>query len=126
MKDERIVENAAFIGDEVLAPGLDLLVERHPSVGEVRGLGVFWAVELVKDKTTREPIAPYGGTSAAMTELMTACKARGLLPLIAGNRVHVVPPCTVSEAEAKEGIALLDDALSVVDRHCEGRGTEAP
>jgi taurine--2-oxoglutarate transaminase len=60
-----------------------------------------------------------------MTELMTACKDRGLLPLIAGNRVHVVPPCTVSEAEAKEGITLLDDALSVVDRHCGGRSREA-
>jgi taurine--2-oxoglutarate transaminase len=125
MKEERVVENAAFIGDEVLAPGLGELVKRHPSVGEVRGLGVFWAVELVKNKTTREPIAPYGGTSPAMTELMAACKKLGLLPLIAGNRVHVVPPCTVSEAEAKQGIALLDEALSVVDSHCEGLSGEA-
>jgi taurine--2-oxoglutarate transaminase len=114
MKDERIVENAALIGKEVLGPFLTELADRHPSVGEVRGLGVFWALELVKDKHTREAL-PYGGTSSAMTELLAACKERGLLPLIAGNRVHVVPPCTVTEGEAKEGVTLLDEALSAVE-----------
>ncbi len=69
MKEEGIVENAARIGENVLGPGLRELVDKHPCVGEVRGLGVFWALELVKDKATREPIAPYGGTSPAMADL---------------------------------------------------------
>jgi taurine--2-oxoglutarate transaminase len=119
MKEEGMVENAAWIGENVLGPGLRELVGKHPCVGEVRGLGVFWALDLVKDKATREPIAPYGGTSPAMTDLMNACKQRGLLPFSQFNRVHAVPPCNVSEAEAREGIAILDEALSVADAYCD-------
>ncbi|RMI28914.1 aspartate aminotransferase family protein [Nocardia stercoris] len=117
MTEERIVENAAEIGERVLGPGLRELAQRHPSIGEVRGLGVFWAVELVRDRATREPLAPYGGTSPAMNELVAACRARGLLPFVNFNRLHVVPPCVITEAEAKEGLAILDRALIVADAH---------
>ncbi len=117
MKDEHIVENAARVGREVLGPGLRELAERHPSIGEVRGLGVFWALDLVRDRETREPLAPYGGSSPAMDALVAACKAQGLLPFTNFNRLHVVPPCTISDTEAKEGLAMLDSALTVADGH---------
>ncbi|MFD4438183.1 aspartate aminotransferase family protein [Nocardia sp. NPDC058519] len=117
MTDERIVENAADIGAKVIGPGLRELAQRHPSIGEVRGLGVFWALELVRDRTTREPLAPYGGTSPAMNELVAACRAGGLLPFVNFNRLHVVPPCVITEAETKEGLAILDQALTVADAH---------
>ncbi|HEX2307844.1 MAG TPA: aspartate aminotransferase family protein [Jatrophihabitantaceae bacterium] len=117
MRDEGIVENAGRIGREVLGPGLADLAARHPSIGEARGLGVFWALDLVKNRTTKEPLAPYGGTSPAMNELVAACKARGLLPFTNYHRLHVVPPCTVSDADAKEGLAMLDEALSVADAY---------
>jgi taurine--2-oxoglutarate transaminase len=117
MRDAQMVENADRVGREVLGPGLRELAERHPAVGDVRGLGVFWAVELVKDRSTKEPLAPYGGTSPAMNELVAACKQRGLLPFTNYNRLHVVPPCNVSEAEAKDGLAILDEALAVADAH---------
>lgn len=125
MAEEGIVENAARIGEQVVGPGLRELAERHPSVGEVRGLGVFWALELVRDRATREPLAPYGGTSPAMTEVVAACRAAGLLLFVNFNRLHVVPPCTISEAEAKEGMAILDEALASADRHARpiGPGT---
>ncbi len=119
MREERIVEHAAQIGAEVRGPGLRALAERHPSIGEVRGLGVFWAIELVKNRATKEPLAPYGGTSPAMSELEHACLNRGLLPFTNFNRLHVVPPCTVSEAEAREGLGILDEALRTVDAYCE-------
>ena len=119
MRDEGIVENAARIGSDVLGPGLAELGERHPVVGEVRGLGVFWALDLVKDRATREMLAPYGGSSEAMNLLVAGCKARGLLPFTNYNRLHVVPPCTVSDAEAKEGLAILDEVLTEVDRYYE-------
>jgi taurine--2-oxoglutarate transaminase len=115
MKEEGIVENAARIGAEVLGPGLRELAGRHPVIGEVRGLGVFWALDLVANRETREMLAPYGGSSAAMTALLADCKARGLIPFANYNRLHVVPPCTVSESEAKEGLAILDEALAVAD-----------
>lgn len=120
MHDEAIVENAASIGETVLGPSLRELAERHPSIGDVRGLGVFWALELVVDRATKEPVTPYGGSSPTMDELVAACKARGLIPFTNYNRLHVVPPCTITEAEAKEGIAILDEALESVDAHYRG------
>ena len=120
MKEEGIVENAARIGEDVLGPGLRELAERHPVIGEVRGLGVFWALDLVTNRETREPLAPYGGTSPAMAELGAEIKKRGALPFMNFNRLHVVPPCTVTEAEAKEGLAILDEAFAVVDKHYAG------
>jgi taurine---2-oxoglutarate transaminase len=117
MEDEGIVANAARIGDEVLGPCLRDIARRHPSVGEVRGAGVFWAVELVADRRTREPLAPYGSSSPAMNATIAACKTAGLLPFANFNRIHVVPPCTVSEAEARQGLAILDDALDTADAH---------
>lgn len=118
MREEGVVEHAAQLGKTVIGPELKTIAERHPSVGEVRGLGVFWALDLVKSKETREPLTPYNASGAAakpMNDLVAACKARGLWPFANMNRVHVVPPCTTSEAEAKEGLAILDEALNVAD-----------
>ncbi|MFJ6772241.1 aspartate aminotransferase family protein [Kitasatospora sp. NPDC091257] len=120
MAEEGIVENARHIGENVLGPGLRELAERHPSIGEVRGLGVFWALDLVKDRETREPLVPYnaaGAANAPMAELAAACKQRGLWPFVNMNRFHVVPPCTVTEEEAKTGLAVLDEVLSLTDAH---------
>ena len=119
-KAEGIVENAAAIGRDVLGPGLRELAERHPVIGEVRGLGVFWALDLVKDRATREMLAPYGGSSPAMAALGAELKKRGVLPFMNFNRLHVVPPCTITAEEAKEGLAALDEALAVVDGFYEG------
>ncbi|MCM2577746.1 aspartate aminotransferase family protein [Streptomyces meridianus] len=121
MAEEGIVENAARIGEDVLGPGLRDLAERHPSVGEVRGMGVFWALDLVRNKETREPLVPYnaaGEANAPMAEFAAACKKRGLWPFVNMNRTHVVPACTIGEAEAKDGLAALDAALAVADAHC--------
>ncbi|WP_190084086.1 aspartate aminotransferase family protein [Streptomyces longisporoflavus] len=120
MADEGIVENAARVGAEIIAPGLAELAERHPSVGEVRGLGMFWALELVKDKQTREPLVPYnaaGEANAPMAAFGAAAKKQGLWPFINMNRTHVVPPCNITDTEAKEGLAALDAALTEADKH---------
>ncbi|MGX8906948.1 aminotransferase class III-fold pyridoxal phosphate-dependent enzyme [Streptomyces netropsis] len=120
MAEEGIVENADRLGEHVLGPGLRALAERHRSVGEVRGMGVFWALELVKDRTTREPLVPYnaaGEAAAPMNAFAAACKKSGLWPFVNMNRTHVVPPCTLTEDEAREGLAILDEALTVADTH---------
>lgn len=119
MAEEKIVENASRIGRDVLGPGLADLADRHPIIGEARGLGVFWALDLVKNRDTKEPLAPYGGSSPAMTQLVTECKARGLMPFTNFNRMHVVPPCTVSDAEAAEGLEILDEVFTLMDSHYE-------
>ncbi len=123
MDEEGIVENAARLGETVLGPGLREIAGRHPSVGEVRGTGVFWALDLVRDRETREPLVPYNASAAdnkPMADFAAACKQRGLWPFVNMNRTHVVPPCTITEAEAKDGLAALDEALSVADAHTAG------
>ena len=115
MEDEGMVANAARIGSEVLGPGLADLAARHPSVGEVRGLGVFQAIELVANPQTREPLAAYGGSSPAMNAVIAACKSGGLLPFANFNRIHAVPACNISDAEVAEGLQILDAALTVAD-----------
>jgi taurine--2-oxoglutarate transaminase len=111
MEDDRVVEHAAALGEEVFRPGLAELARKHEWVGEVRGTGAFWAVELVADRATREPLAPYGGSSPAMNLLVAECKRRGLLPFVNYNRVHLVPPLTTSALEVTEAIEILDEAL---------------
>ncbi|MBI5161595.1 MAG: aspartate aminotransferase family protein [Micrococcales bacterium] len=106
-EQERIPENAARIGRDALGPGLAALAERHPVIGEVRGLGVFWALDLVADAATREPVG-----AAVVGRIKAECLARGLLPFSADNRIHVVPPCTVSDDEVQRALAIYDEAFT--------------
>lgn len=126
MRDEGMVEHAAWLGTHVLGPGLRDIAARHPSVGEVRGLGVFWALELVRDRGTREMLVPYAATpaeSGPVTEVMAACRRGGLWPFANYNRIHVTPPCNLSAAEAAEGLAVLDRALAAADAHTTARSS---
>ena len=121
MSEEKMVEHAAQIGQDVIKPLIEALAAKHKVIGEVRGLGVFWAIELVKDRDTHEPRAPYGGSSPAMGELMGACKKAGMIPFMNFNRIHICPPCNVSEAELREGFAILDAALTSIAAHYTGK-----
>lgn len=120
MREEGVNENAARVGAEIIGPGLREIAERHPSVGEVRGLGVFWAVELVRDRETREMLVPYaagGELARPVDEVVAACKEGGMWPVYNYNRIHVVPPCTITDEEAREGLAILDQALYAADKY---------
>ena len=122
-EDEDVLGHARMLGEEVIGPELAKIADKHPSVGEVRGLGVFWALELVTDRDTRAPLVPYNASGAAakpMLDFAAACKAQGLWPFTHFNRTHVVPPCTTSVEEVHEGLAILDDALTVADTYYTG------
>jgi len=122
-KEEGLIEHARMLGAEVFGPELQSLKARHPSVGDVRGLGVFWAVELVKNRETREMLVPYnaGGEAAKpMNDVVSACKAKGLWPFAHFNRIHTVPPINISPEDAKQGLAILDEALDAADTFYEG------
>ena len=120
MQDEQIVPNAARLGTDIIGPELRAMAERHPVIGEVRGTGVFWALDLVTDRATKEMIAPYGGTSDAMNTLVAACKKEHLLPFTNGNRLHIVPPCNISDEDLRTGLAIVDRALTAVDAFYTG------
>ncbi len=109
MHDEDVVGNAARVGADVIGPALADLAAGNPLVGEVRGTGVFWAVELVRDRTTREPV-----DAATVARVRALCLERGVLPFVAENRVHVVPPCVVTPDEARTGLAVLAGVLDDV------------
>jgi len=122
-EEEGIVEHARMLGTDVIGPELAKFAANHPSVGDVRGLGVFWAIELVRDRETREPLVPFnaaGPDAAPMGAIIAACKERGLWPFTHFNRVHVVPPCTITVDELRDGLAALDEALTVADGYVTG------
>lgn len=122
-REQGTIEHARRLGEEVFKPALQAMRDRHPSVGDVRGLGAFWAIELVRDRATREPLVPFnaaGADNAPMVEFAYACKRHGLWPFVVGNRVHVVPPLIIDEQTLRDGLAIIDEALDVADRYCVG------
>ncbi|CAB4903501.1 unannotated protein [freshwater metagenome] len=118
--EERILERSRHLGAEVFGPGLEELKAKHPSVGDVRGLGCFWAIELVKNRETKEMFVPFnasGADAAPMVEVVTACKAAGLSPFAHFNRLHVTPPLVISDEDARLGLEIIDQALLLADKH---------
>jgi len=120
MKDEKMVENAAMIGESIIGPALIELARKHLMIGDVRGQGVFWSLDLVTNRATREPMAPYGSSSPAMNEIVAECKKLGLMPFNNFNRIHLNPPCNVSVDDAKLGLDILDRALTAMQHHYKG------
>ncbi|MFM7069337.1 MAG: aspartate aminotransferase family protein [Actinomycetes bacterium] len=113
---------AAALGEDVIRPTLEAMKERHPSIGEVRGLGCFFAIELVRDRATRAPLVPFnaaGDDAAPMAAVVGACKERGVWPFAHFNRVHVAPPLVITPDELRAGLAGIDEALTVADGFVE-------
>jgi taurine--2-oxoglutarate transaminase len=118
-KEEGIVENSAAMG-EVLAEELPKLAERHPSIGEVRGHGLFWGLELVRNRDTREPLVPFnaGGEAAEpITRLYKAALEAGLYLFVHWNVIMVAPPLNITREELDEGLGILDGVLSIADEY---------
>ena len=121
-KEEKIVEHARMLGKDVIGPALEKMKAKHQSVGDIRGLGVFWAIELVKNRETCEPYVPFnasGPDAKPMMDLIVACKERNLWPFTHFNRIHVVPPCNTPVEDVKKGLAIIDEVLDIADKHCK-------
>jgi taurine--2-oxoglutarate transaminase len=106
MAEEGIVDNARMIGQDHLGPGLKALAAKHVLIGEARGVGLFWALEMVSDRVKKTPLAP-----AVMAQMKAAFQARGLLTFIVENRIHVVPPCIVNPAQVAQALAIFDEVI---------------
>ena len=120
MKEEKMLENATMIGETILGPGLKELAKKHKIIGDIRGAGVFWGIDMVSDRATHAPLAPYGASSPAMNELVAACKNHGLMPFNNFNRIHLCPPCNISVEDAKLGLEMFDKALTEMGKHYTG------
>jgi taurine--2-oxoglutarate transaminase len=102
----------------VLGDRLRELMERHESIGEVRGKGLFWGIELVRDRETREPLVPFnasGEAFAPVAKLMKAAMERGLYLMTHWNVIIVAPPLTITREELDEGLGVLDEVLGQVE-----------
>lgn len=120
-EQEDIVGQARRLGTDVLGPALAELCERHPCIGEVRGLGVFWALDLVRNPQTGDPIG-----QESLDACIAICHQQGLWPLPEANRIHIVPPCNIAVADVHSGITVLDEALTQLDHHCVNSRADSP
>jgi taurine--2-oxoglutarate transaminase len=109
-EEEGVVDHARMLGNELIGPRLHEMAQQRRAVGEVRGLGVFWAIEIVADPESRAPV-----DAATMGRLATFCKQNGVWPFIAANRIHVVPPCNIALDDAHSGLDVIDQALALLD-----------
>ena len=115
MKEDKIVEHAAAMGP-VLKRMLSDLGESHPSVGDVRNIGLFGILELVKDRKTKEPMAPWNSSSLEMSALKKFCIDNGLFLYTHWHTVLIIPPLIITEAQLQDGVDVLDKALEITDK----------
>ncbi len=115
---DNILQRVKDLGTRIVEPTVRGWLETHPSLGDVRGTGLFWALELVSNPETREPLVPFnasGAAAAPMNAVAAACKAAGLWPFVHFNRLHIAPPLVITEEELVRGLAIIDEALTVAD-----------
>jgi len=116
-REEGLVENARAMG-AILKEGLEELKARHPSLGDVRSIGLFSVIELVKDKETKEPLAPWNAKPhemGVMAQVPGALQERGMYTFCKWNWIFVVPPLSINEMELREGLRILDEVLGITD-----------
>jgi len=114
-EEDHLIENAKRMG-VVLADLLKDLQARHPSVGAVRSIGLFGIVELIRNRRTKEPMAPFNGTSEEMQALGKFFRQEGLYTFVRWNVFFTNPPLCITEQQLREGFAIIDRALEITDR----------
>ena len=114
-----MVGNSQRLG-AVLARHHRRLQERHPCIGATRSIGLFGALELVRDRRTKEPLAPFNGTSPEMKAIGQALLEAGLYTFVRWNTIMTNPPLCINEAELDEGFEILDSVLEIGDRALAG------
>jgi len=117
-EDEQIVPHAKQMG-VVMAAHLERLRQKHPSVGDSRSVGLFGAMELVKNKATKEPLVPYNGSHPAVEKMTAFLKQKGLYSYVHWNIVHTIPPLVITEEQLDEAFAIFDEALYITDEACD-------
>ena len=114
MEEDRLVDRARKTGT-VMSQLLADLAARHRSVGAVRSIGLFGVIELVRNRKTMEPMAPFNGTSPEMAALGRFFRQEGLFTFVRWNYFFTNPPLAITEAELREGFAIIDRALAITD-----------
>jgi taurine---2-oxoglutarate transaminase len=114
-EEDHLIENARRMGAVMTQLGAELQA-KHPSVGAVRSIGLFGIVELVRNRKTRQPMAPFNGTSKEMTELGNFFREQGLYTLVRWNTFYTNPPLCIDEQQLREAFAIIDKGLEITDK----------
>ncbi|MGH2544070.1 MAG: aminotransferase class III-fold pyridoxal phosphate-dependent enzyme, partial [Ardenticatenaceae bacterium] len=116
-REEKLIANAAEMG-ELLERELAALARRHPTVGEYRGIGLFYVIELVKNRETRTPLSPWNQPlSEPMSRVAKHLRDNGLYTFVRWNWIFCVPPLIITEQQIREGIEIISEALSLADEY---------
>jgi taurine--2-oxoglutarate transaminase len=118
-EEDGLIDRARATG-EIMKARLADLAKKHPSVGAVRSIGLFGIVELVRNRKTMEPMAPFNGTSPEMKALGAFFREHGLYTFVRWNTFFTNPPLTITEAELDEGFGIIDRALTDADKAVAG------
>jgi len=113
-EEDQLIENARSMGT-VMRGLLEDLERRHPSVGATRNIGLFGIVEVVRNRRTLEPMAPFNGTSPEMQALGKFFRAEGLYTFVRWNTFFTNPPLCITESEMREAFAIIDKGLEITD-----------
>ncbi|HNI44999.1 MAG TPA: aminotransferase class III-fold pyridoxal phosphate-dependent enzyme [Chitinophagales bacterium] len=119
-EDENMIENAAAMGSYV-EQQVALLAQKHPCIGDFRNTGLLGCIEVVKNRTTKEPMAPFNAKPQEMTVMnQVAAKIRelGMYTFVRWNYVFIAPPLCITREEVDEGLAIISEALSIADAYC--------
>jgi taurine--2-oxoglutarate transaminase len=119
-REQKLVENARSMGT-ILESGLRELEAKHPSVGDTRCIGLFAVIELVKNKETKEPLAPWNAKPnemGVMAQVPAALRERGMYTFSKWNWIFVAPPLSITETELHDGLRILDEVLEITDGAC--------
>lgn len=114
MEQNHLVEQAAATG-HVLGDMLAELKDRHPSVGDVRSIGLFGAIELVRNRETREGLASFNQSSPEMAAFKQYCLNHGLFVYVHWNTILIIPPLIITPEQLAEGFAVIDRGLDITD-----------
>src|SRR5258707_14236217 len=114
-KEEGLIDNAKKMGAVMKQPGAKLQA-KHPSVGAVRSIGLFGIVELIRNRKTRQPMAPFNGTSEEMAALGRFFREQGLYTLVRWNTFYTNPPLCINEQQLREAFAIIDKGLEITDK----------
>ena len=114
-EEDHLIDNARKMGAVLKSLGVDLQ-EKHPSVGAVRSIGLFGIVELVRSQKTRQPMAPFNGTSDEMAALGKFFRENGLYTFVRWNTFFTNPPLCINESQMREAFAIIDKGLEITDR----------
>jgi taurine---2-oxoglutarate transaminase len=115
-KEEKIIENSKARGEE-MAKLMQKMKEKHPCIGDARGIGLFGCLELVKNRETKEPIVPWGGTGKVMEDVYKTLMENNVFMYLRWNYMFVAPPLIITSEQLKKAFEVIDKALTVADSY---------